>query len=373
MFEKHLCPHYPALGYRMKIPSFKNSSVLKYTLLAFTSFMATSMANAAIPYSPIEFPKDEAAHHNTYSANQLSEWWYYNGKIHTTSGNTFGYFASLNYTRLGTIYFPYIHVQITDLDHQKVYTKFQYFPQTEGSFQKSFDSNSLNHAIANADGSFSVKQNADSSMDLKASVTADDGTPLQLDFHLRPQKPVVLISNSLGFSEMWDNFDTYYYSYTDLQTEGTFQINYDRYVLAGDNSSWMDHQWGDFVVWPWQQMVHPWFWQSIRLDNGIDINLAVIDPLSLFTKRQRATAVLPNGEIHYLEDFIFTPKQIDPTSHYPTVYHLTIPALDLDLDIAVALPGQTSLGISEAISNITGTYQGSPVSGFSYSESTLQL
>ena len=71
----------------------------------------------------------------------------------------------------------------------------------------------------------------------------------------------------------WDNTNSYYYSYTHLKTGGYITIGKETFELDPEQSiSWMDHQWGDFVVAPWNQ----WLWACIQLKNGMELDLAVI-------------------------------------------------------------------------------------------------
>lgn len=57
---------------------------IKWILLGFFA----SMAHASLPYVPLDFPRDEAAHYQNipYSFDRLIEWWYFNGKLVTDEG-----------------------------------------------------------------------------------------------------------------------------------------------------------------------------------------------------------------------------------------------------------------------------------------------
>src|SRR3990167_1595716 len=99
--------------------------------------LSSSLAFASIPYYPVTFPRDEAAHFENvpYDFRQLMEWWYLNGKLLTDEGKNFGYYVSMfnpvtrNVNR--TVNQPLLRIQVSLLDAKKNYeTETQFEPGT---------------------------------------------------------------------------------------------------------------------------------------------------------------------------------------------------------------------------------------------------
>ena len=82
---------------------------------------------ANIPYTPIEFPRDDGGHieNVSYKYDQLTEWWYYNGIVESAKGNRFGYMVSaFTYTKKFKLFqpkVPFVHIQLSDLTNKTTY------------------------------------------------------------------------------------------------------------------------------------------------------------------------------------------------------------------------------------------------------------
>ncbi len=112
-------------------------AIITVGLLA--AFAIPAFAN--LPYFPVNFPRDDAAHHDNvpYPVNQITEWWYYNGKLTSTEGRKFAYFVAVFHLDMeltaqqksrGAV----VMVQVMDLDQKNVYGKEMVYPDDAASF-----------------------------------------------------------------------------------------------------------------------------------------------------------------------------------------------------------------------------------------------
>lgn len=337
-------------------------------LIAFFCVLLADFAWANLPYHPIQFPRDEAAHHANvpYSTQRLSEWWYYNGTLTSSTGRKFGYYINYCYlqsnSKKPTV--RYLGIQITDIDKQKVYGTRAFFSENDSSY-------ATDHLEIQLGKNISLKK-LGATFFLAGDVLAKNDK-LQFSLQLTPSalRPTPLLINGTGLVDMWENKNSYYYSYTQLMTTGWLAINAERFDLDAQKSlSWMDHQWGDFIVKPG---INQWFWTSVQLANGLEINLGKI--IDNKTRKQIggwANVILPDDKRIYLlnfADFSYLPQET--MQKFPLKYDLLIPSLDLVLHSQALAPKQDANIIWEAVSEVSGSYQGKIVSGQAYAESTV--
>ncbi len=343
--------------------------MFKKILLGSCLALSSLSAWANLPYFPIQFPRDEAAHQadTPYPVSTLSEWWYYNGKLTSTNGRHFGCYLSFNRYQLdfnGTkIAVPRFEIQITDIDNKVVYGT-AVIPQASDT---EFSTSELKITFSK-DIALQKNQNT---YEINVSVPSKQGPELQLTLHLTPTRDVLLV-NKNGLGDMWSGTNSYYYSQTHLNTTGTMAIGNEKLTLDENNSlSWMDHQWGDFIIIPG---INQWTWSSIQLDNGLEINLDVVldptDPKSKKPLHSDASIVMPDGNHIYTHNVQITPH-LDPSYKHPLRYSIEIPEINLQLELNSYVPGQDVNGISEGISEATGLFQGQAVKGHAYAESTV--
>lgn len=340
----------------------------KLITLVIILFSQSALAN--LPYYPIVFPRDDAAHNgNTpYPVTNMTEWWYYNGKFTTMDGRNFGYCVFYLYVQQikngQKILYPMVYFLLTDIDKQKVY-KFL----THDLSITELDVNNLNVAFGN-DFKLRLDQNNIYSLDFHAKT--EDGTDVKLSLDLTPAANYpVMLNGKTGLIDMWDNTNSYYYSRTHLNTvSGSVNINNDYYTVNPAKSlSWMDHQWGDFMLNP---LTHPWVWASIQLDNGMEMNvIGKYHPLLHQTYNLVSNILLPNGaQYFYTTEVQYTPAKINKGQHYPASYTLNIKPLNLSLKLYSLAPDQYVGNVWEGVSSAVGTFQGQPVAGQSYTENT---
>lgn len=323
---------------------------------------------ASLPYYPIQFPRDDAAHHANvpYPVKNLTEWWYYNGKLTSTTGRKFGYFIAVFH-----IVPPgkrdaesILMVQLTDLDNQKVYGTVKAYQPKETQFDpyvldirlaKDF---SLNRVLS----LYSIDQN----------VTIPNAPKISLNLTLSPVKAPLLI-NKNGLTEIYDNTNSYYYSQVRMKTEGILQVGNEVFAIdnVGENSiSWMDHQWGDFILSPKKSR---WIWASVQLDNGMDFSAwELVDPKTGKPVWKLSNVIMPDDSRFYTNDIEILPLERNTRSHYPARYVVNIRPLGLTVKLDSLSPNQDINGFWEGAHAVSGYHNANLVSGFSYVENTIE-
>lgn len=328
------------------------------------------LAYAALPYVPITFPRDEAAHYKNvpYTFQNLIEWWYLNGKIITDDGKNLSYdvaFFNPAVNQGSILTRPMLHIQVVDLDAKQTFGAAKMYSINEGKIS----TEKLAIFIENDYSLSQVMQN-NKLVYLLNAVGDYKGSKLKVNLILEPTSEPFLI-NQNGLMPMPNNTNSYYYSIPHFKTTGTIKIQNETYEVSkvpGD--SWMDHQWGDFDV-----QKNGWEWFSIRLDNGLIANIF----LNIEYKNNKvvgglANIRLPSGEYRFIpyndfsvtrSDYWFDEKE---SINYPMTFTFNFPQLGLQIRNTAAFPEQEVHGYWEGFCNVAAVYNNQDVKGFSYTE-----
>ncbi|MCU1262938.1 MAG: hypothetical protein JWO80_5823 [Bryobacterales bacterium] len=191
---------------------------------------------------------------------------------------------------------------------------------------------------------------------------------------LNPVKPLVIHGvNGISQKAEGTGRASHYVSFTRLQAAGTLRAGRASYEVTGD--AWMDHEWFTEQLDPAQR---GWDWFSIQLNDGTDLMLfqlrrkdGTIDPFSAGTLIDRA------GRARHLTSREFSLVPIDTWTspktgaRYPTKWHVSTPALGLDITCAATMDSQELNTIIGRTSYWEGavTYSGSHA-GVGYLEMT---
>lgn len=324
-----------------------------------------------------EFPRDHGAHREF-----KTEWWYFTGNLADAQGRSFGY--QLTIFRQGLQFTPeqkesrwairdfyFGHFAVSDLSTKK----FHYLERVDrGALEQS--------GASEREMKTWLQEWKIETLDAKTEryrLTASE-PEMAIDLMLEPAKPLVL-QGHLGVSPKSNTPGnaSHYYSYPRLKTTGTIRIDGKTYTVTG--TSWFDHEFSTSALGEHQA---GWDWFSIQLDNGCELMLyqmrnkdGTIDVAS------QGTWIARDGTKSELAraDFQIVPldswKSPRSGATYPAHWRVTIPRLNLDLDVSAAIPDQelhltdlSKISYWEGACRIQGTQAGKSVSGVGYTELT---
>jgi len=328
---------------------FAMATALLTTLLACACSENNGPGDCPEPEPVFSLPADEAPHIG------MMEWWYYTGHLWTQEQRRYGF--EVSFFQVATVQqATYMgHFAISDsqagLHHydQRLTTEPQIFPH--------FD-------LALGDWTMSGTWAVDRVR------TSMDG--FAIDLEMVPLKPPA-IHNRTGLIAMGGGMDSYYYSKTRLEVTGTLTVGDADEAVTG--MAWMDHQWGDYEVFA----SDGWDWFSVQLDDQTEIMIFLLHFKDQGTQLTGATFVDADGCQHPVSEVAVESHDSweSPVTGpvYPLDWHVSIPALDIQLDIVPAFPAQemnvveTTFNVYwEGETRISGTRAGKPVEGFGYVE-----
>lgn len=325
-----------------------------------------------------EFPKDHGSH-----PGFRTEWWYYTGHLQAKDGRSFGF--ELTFFRRA-IPPEKIKTQPSRWSVSQLYLA--HFALTDISGGRFHFSEKLSRAglgRAGADESRLRVWIDDWRAEAPAEATgshalfARDGK-FTLALTLQPAKPVVIHGRD-GVSRKGAGTGqaSHYYSFTRLATAGTLTIGNESFDVTG--TSWMDHEFGSAEL---GADLVGWDWFSLQLADNSELMLYRLrrsdgssDPVS------SGTVVSSDGETRHLSitDFSIeatgTWTSPESTAVYPNRWRLTIPSVNLSLEVTPLLAQQelrtsrsTQVTYWEGAVAVAGTKEGRPVNGAGYVELT---
>ncbi len=319
------------------------------------------------------FPADQGAH-----PDFQTEWWYYTGNLDTPDGRHFGY--ELTFFRRALLPPNQIQPRASDWGTDQVYMAHFAITNVAGNNFQAFER--LSRGAADLAGAmaapyhvwlydWNVEEIQPNVTKLKASQNG-----LSIDLNLTDLKGPILEGDQ-GYSRKGPGPGnaSYYYSLTRLASEGTIQVDNDRYTVKG--LSWMDHEFSTSELAPNQV---GWDWFSIQLNDGSELMVyqirrkdGTIDPFS------SGTLITRDGKTRSLsrQDFQIQVENTWRSPHskatYPSHWKVTIPSAGLTLDISPYLADQelnVSYSYWEGAVRVTGSRSGSAVQGSGYVEMT---
>ena len=339
----------------------------------------------AAPPARLDFPADFGSH-----PDFQTEWWYYTGNLETPTGRHFGF--QLTFFRRALLPPGDRPARVSNWAADQVYLAHFTLSDIESERFLAFE-RSARGAVGLAGAQtdpynvwlygWHVQQVGERLCKLYA---AQD--EITLDLQLEDLKGPVLQGNQ-GYSQKGPDPGnaSYYFSQTRLSAQGTLKIGEQIYPVSG--LSWMDHEFSTSALAPNQV---GWDWFSLQLHAGsVDkptgsssqlVELMVyqirrkdgsIDPFS------KGALILENGTTRQLQQHDFeiqvlgTWKSPQSGAIYPSRWQVTVPSLDLDLEIEPYLKDQ-ELNLSftywEGAVKIQGVFTGQAVSGSGYVELT---
>ena len=343
--------------------------IIAFCLLAFLCQEVLAQAWKSYPYSPagslVSFPADEGRH-----TSEPIEWWYVAGQLTgQTSGKSYSYmFTFFHYPQSGFDGFRILN--ITDDD--------------TGAFYQ--DVRPLNYTVLSTTGldieasiflggTEYFRNQLDGSNDpipFQYELFGSNGTTESLDIQLDAQKRPLILGDDGFLNQGLANY-TYYFSLTENDVSGTIMVGGVSEPVVG--KGWIDRQYGDFN--PLTGEKYEWF--SLKLSNGMDINL-----WNIFT----VDRTIPNTpEYRILSAWVddatqttssdFTIERLsyfctpDDVNCYSSSWQLTSVTHDLDLTITAdhtTTEVQLPFRFFEGVISISGTVGGTTVTGVGFAE-----
>ncbi len=352
--------------------------------LAATVSLALAASTGSTPFQPAiagyqyAFPRDHGSH-PTYR----TEWWYYTGHLHTKGGRAFGF--ELTFFRRGippedvttlpskwSVKDLYLaHFAVTDITGKRFH--FSEKLSREGLGKAGADESKLQVWIDD----WRVEAATDQ-IGAHSLIARDDTHALSL--RLQPAKPLVT-HGAAGISRKGKDVGqaSHYYSFTRLETSGTLTIDGESFDVTG--LSWMDHEFGSGDLGADQV---GWDWFSIQLEDNSELMLyrmRLKDGSSDLASS--GTIVFSDGRSRHLDVKDFAIESIgawtstESKAIYPNRWKLTLPSLDLMLDVVPLLADQelrtsrsSRVSYWEGAVAVTGTKQSRPIKGQGYVELT---
>jgi predicted secreted hydrolase len=329
----------------------------------------------------LTFPKDHGAH-----PGFRTEWWYYTGNVETTDGRPFGYQLTIfrrqisppsarerwpeptSPWRTQQIYFG--HLAVSDIT-AKTYR-----------FNEAMARGALGMAGVHESGDeigVSLKKWRVSLRPEGHQLTAGAGD-MSIALSLIPRKDPVLHGDR-GYSVKGDTPEraSCYYSYTHLETAGTFTLAGRNFSVKG--LSWMDHE---FSTAPLQPGVVGWDWFSLQMDNDTELMIFLLrEGAGRLNRASSGTFVGAAGIRRHLTADDFQVKVVrhwqSPHSQavYPAGWQLRAVYPAIELEIAPNLADQelrttagTGVTYWEGSVSVRGTFAGKAIKGKGYVELT---
>jgi predicted secreted hydrolase len=322
----------------------------------------------------MSFPADFGPH-----PDYQTEWWYYTGHLITPEGRHFGY--QLTFFRRSILTPDELVVRSSSWAMNQVYMAHFALTDAEGSHFYAFEQFARGSAgLAGAQSTpvfqvwlydWQVIQTGDKSFQLKASRGG-----VAVDLVLNDVKGTIL-EGDRGYSQKGPDPGnaSYYFSQTRLATHGEIQINQQSFKVSG--LSWMDHEFSTSALAPEQT---GWDWFALQMSDGSELMMYTIrDKDGSIDPYSSGTYIAPDGSTTWLKQNEFkievSAKWRSPATNanYPAHWTVTIPTLDIKLDIAPFLADQElrlSFTYWEGAVHFTGQHAGQAVTGEGYIEMT---
>jgi len=319
------------------------------------------------------FPADHGSH-----PGFKTEWWYFTGNLRSGEGRDFGY--QLTFFRQG-IREPgapafescfvvgdvkFAHFAVSDISRERF---FSFQRLVRGAFgEAGFDQGDRVAWIRD----WTCERTGPHGFRLSAK----EGE-ISLDLELSSAKPPVLHGrNGVSQKAEGEGRASHYYSLSRMETKGRLMVGGRAFEVSG--ASWFDHEWATNQLAAHQK---GWDWFSLQFEDGTELMLFQIrtddarrDPHS------SGTFVFEDGSDLKIGQAGF---ELEPTAwwrseksggNYPVEWRLSVPALELDVEIKARFRGQEFTAEPtvywEGAVSASGTRNAKPVKAVGYLEMT---
>ena len=314
------------------------SSLILVGVIFGFSFSGEEWRQAVGPWKWV-FPRDHGSH-----PEFRTEWWYFTGNLNDPSGKRFGY--QLTFFRQGIVLkakdpnnpwsirdlFPG-HFTLTDVSANQFWYAERLSrkgPEIAGAAEDKMDVWLLNWVAT-------MKNNT---IRIGARHQA-----MEVSLELRPRKPLVFHGqNGLSKKGPREGQASYYFSYTDLSTQGFIKTPNSPSGTRVTGTSWFDHEFGSNQLASNQV---GWDWFSLHLSNGQDLMIyflrrsdGSVEPTSsgtLVSSEGRATHLkLSDINVEVLDHW----KSLRSGGKYPSRWRIRVPSVGIDLLVTPLVAAQ---------------------------------
>jgi predicted secreted hydrolase len=302
----------------------------------------------------LQFPADHGPHFDS-----RTEWWYFTGVASDDSGRALGFECTIFKRRVaGKKGFGYLgHVAVSDPETQGYACKETLTRPPVGGIVEGIPGISITN--------FSCDFSDNRTIFIRAS--SDNAS---LDLELAPRDDILLHGRD-GTIAMGDGLPSFYYSFTNLATDGSISFRGREYhIVAG--RTWMDHQWGDFTAFG-----VIWDWFSLRLDDGGALMLFHFRTIFDRTVRSNWTYRSASGDVTYGTVFRMqahrTYEDATGACAFPLDWTISIPDLNAEFTVLPLFDNQVFYSTMtpdywEGLCSASGSINGAPAAGSAYVE-----
>ncbi len=342
---------------------------------------AEQWKQAAAGYQ-FQFPRDHASH-----PDYKIEWWYYTGNVTARDGRRFGY--QVTFFRVGVDHTPtnpsrwavrdlfMTHLAVSDASGQR----YRYAEKLSRGGPGLAGADRDRYNVWNDDWTATITAIREpGSGNRQQHVLKAAGHNAAIDLVLDEGKPPAINGvNGISQKGAQAGNASHYYSLTRMPTRGSISVDGERFDVEGD--SWMDHEFGTSFLEPEQR---GWDWFAIQLSDGRELMLYQLrrgdgsrDP------RSSGTLIDRSGRTTHLANADFTLARgraqfkSKNGAVYPIEWTVSVPAQRIALTVTTPLTDQelslersTGIAYWEGMIDVSGTTNGTAVSGHGYLEMT---
>jgi predicted secreted hydrolase len=320
-----------------------NRSLLFTCVLIFFSLQTSTSAQEYRDVSPGDTVS--VPHGLYYLKDYRLQWWYVTGHLNDSAGREFGYELTFFVigiqkkqfkSKFGTNNIYISHFAVSDIEKKMFYYTddtdmgaFGFAGASEDRLKVWLGKNSLEAA---QDGMHIHAVNGDTSIHLR----------------LRPEKKAVLngVDGYSRKSEESPLVSSLYFSYTNLETEGSLSL--DGTVFRVKGKSWFDREISSRSL---GRNYAGWDWFSIQLDDDREVMLYLIRKKNGTIDRfSSGTLVLADGSYRHLSKNEFSVRVLKyytskkTGARYPAEWKIDIPSEKMELMVSPLMEDQEFLG-----------------------------
>ncbi len=330
----------------------------------------------------LQFPQDHGPH-----PRYRTEWWYYTGNVSDKEGLKFGFQLTFFRSRISDEFMETLNSIGKVSSWRAQHLILAHAALTELSGKMHYQAEKMARQALDIAGALSEGDTVrvfigNWSLDLMPHhhILKAESKDFALDVTLVPVKKPVLHGDR-GYSRKGSQVESAscYYSFTRLKAHGNIRVGNENFAV--DGYAWMDHE---FSTNPLEKDLVGWDWFSIQLDNNTELMAYFLRKKDgSFSDASSATFVTESGDTFHLnsEDLNLTTMSTWKSGHsggiYPSKWRLSIPKLNLNLEIDTAMadqemrtPETTGVTYWEGSVTVKGLLEGQAVSGRGYTELT---